>query len=124
GTALFLWPRDRITAESWDKIRLGMREKEEEGILGGPGRNYDEYLDHLKGLDKNGKRPIFDGIILSEPTGGWLVVSGDNTKYWIGNRGCMEIRFDPQGHVTTRFFQGYRSADPTFFDRLRGWLGW
>ena len=30
GTALLLWPRDRITAESWHKIRIGMTVKEVE----------------------------------------------------------------------------------------------
>jgi len=37
GTALFLWPRDRITAESWQKIQIGMTEEEVAEILGGPG---------------------------------------------------------------------------------------
>jgi hypothetical protein len=37
GTALLLWPRDRITAESWQKIRIGMTENEVAEILGGPG---------------------------------------------------------------------------------------
>ena len=36
GTALFLWPRDRITAESWEQIRVGMTEKEVVEILGQP----------------------------------------------------------------------------------------
>ena len=31
GTALLLWPRDRITAESWQKIRIGMTEDEVAG---------------------------------------------------------------------------------------------
>ena len=37
GAAIFLWPRDRITAESWEKIQLGMTVEEVQDILGGPG---------------------------------------------------------------------------------------
>jgi hypothetical protein len=37
GTALLLWPRDRITAESWQKIRIGITEDEVAEILGGLG---------------------------------------------------------------------------------------
>jgi hypothetical protein len=33
GTALLLWPRDRITKESWDEIRLGMRLTDVEATL-------------------------------------------------------------------------------------------
>ena len=38
GTPIFLWPRDRITAESLTRIHAGMTEKEVEHILGGPGK--------------------------------------------------------------------------------------
>ena len=44
GTALLLWPRDRITAESWQKIQVGMTEDEVADILGGPGMTCEEYL--------------------------------------------------------------------------------
>ena len=42
GTALLLRPRDRITAESWRKIRIGMTEDEVEEILGRPAMTYKE----------------------------------------------------------------------------------
>ncbi|HMF17746.1 MAG TPA: hypothetical protein VKE98_11100 [Gemmataceae bacterium] len=42
--ALLLWPRDRITAESWHKIRIGMTEKEVAEMLGGPGMFWKETL--------------------------------------------------------------------------------
>jgi hypothetical protein len=44
GTTLLLWPRDRITAESWQKIRIGMTEGEVTEILGGRGMTEAEDL--------------------------------------------------------------------------------
>jgi hypothetical protein len=48
GLALFLWPRDRITRESWERIRIAMTEKEVESILGGRGMDAGEYQEALK----------------------------------------------------------------------------
>jgi len=48
GTALLLWPRDRIGAESWQKIRIGMTESEVENILGSSATA--EFLAFLTGL--------------------------------------------------------------------------
>src|ERR1700730_3162439 len=61
GTALLLLPRDRITPQSWKQIRLGMTEKEVEGILGGTGIN-DEEFEEFWALERNGKgkQPIID----------------------------------------------------------------
>jgi hypothetical protein len=97
GTALLLWPRDRITKASWEKIRIGMTEKEVEGILSGPGK------------------------ILGGPGQGW-----DNTKrgekVWLGRRGSILISFK-NGDVIGKFWDKDDSG-PTFIDRLRDWLGW
>ncbi|HMF18113.1 MAG TPA: hypothetical protein VKE98_12950 [Gemmataceae bacterium] len=97
GTALFLWPRDRITKASWEKIRIGMTEKEVEGILSGPGKS------------------------LGRPGQGW-----DNTKrgekVWLGRRGSILISFK-NGVVIGKFWEK-DDYGPTFVDRLRDWLGW
>jgi hypothetical protein len=64
GTALFLLPRDRITADSYKTIEIGMTEKEVESILGGPGKS--ESLPNVKRLIKEKGLPtniIFDGQI-------------------------------------------------------------
>jgi len=137
GVALFVWPRDRITTESWKKIRIGMTVKEVESILGRPGSRMPEFLAHLDALEKKlGKYPfVSDGISFAErdpqdvaeksrivlDKGGFVFLGGE--QYWIGQRGCMEIRFDPQGQVKWKRFNGWRSAAPTFLDRLRDWLG-
>jgi hypothetical protein len=60
GTALWLWPRDRITVESWKQIRLGMTEDEVAEILGGPGENYEKYLTQYVELEKELGRPPFE----------------------------------------------------------------
>ena len=52
GVALFVWPRDRITTESWKNIRIGMTVKEVESILGRPGLRMPEFLAHLDALEK------------------------------------------------------------------------
>lgn len=44
GVVLFLLPRDRITVESWKQIRIGMTEKEVEGLLGASAMNGEEIL--------------------------------------------------------------------------------
>jgi hypothetical protein len=48
GAFLFLLPRDRITADSWKQIRIGMTEKEVEDILGGPGMSDEEMWGHFE----------------------------------------------------------------------------
>src|SRR6516164_4276027 len=60
GTALLLWPRDRITVESWQKIQIGMTEKEVAEILGGAGMNYWDAWDGHAALEKELGRPLFE----------------------------------------------------------------
>jgi hypothetical protein len=125
GTVLFLWPRDRITVASWEKIRIGMTEKEVEDILGEPGLSYQEYLDQYAALEKKiGKEPFIpDGVQFWEPRvpGQWKL---DMTKSWIGRSGLMDIQFDEAGHVKWKVLAQWRPANPTFIEHLRDWLGW
>jgi len=124
AAALFLWPRDQMTTESWGKIRLGMTEKEVEGILGEPGIRYADYLAHIQNLKKPGK--VFwdvEGIRLREAEGDWHPKMGE-FKVWIGKRGILGIQFQGS-QVRCKLFQELFSSDhPTFLDRLRDWLGW
>jgi len=126
GTALYLWPRDRITAESWQKIRIGMTEKEVEVILGGPGASLAEHLTRWQAAEKRiGKKlwEHFDDNELVEPKDFWKRFDEENGKYWLGRRGIVAIQFD-EGRVRRKQFQGLIAAEPTFIDRLRDWLGW
>jgi len=116
GTALFLWPRDRITVESWQKIRIGMTEDEVAEILGGPGMSYEEYV-----AQRKGKPPLI--AVFSEGAGVRFIVIAKE-RCWIGHRGCIEIHFNSEGHVAYKFFYPLRSAELSLLDRLHNWLGW
>src|SRR6516225_7295527 len=87
GTAFFLWPRDKITVDSYKMMRLGMTEKEVEVIVGGPGISREEYLNRMTTLEVNlGKFPfVYDGSVLVEPE--WDGKGGTFTVYWLGERG-------------------------------------
>jgi hypothetical protein len=48
GVVSFLLPRDRITREAWNEVRLGMKEKQVEDILGGPARDLERWKFHIE----------------------------------------------------------------------------
>jgi hypothetical protein len=121
GTALLLWPGDRITAESWQKIRIGMTEKEVVGILGRPGMSHEEAEVQYDRLKKELGPPAFEFEDLSAE-GNWLF--GRTGKIWTGRRGRIEIEFDQDNHVCWKAFQGGRWINGGILDRLRDWLGW
>jgi hypothetical protein len=127
GTALLLWPRDRISAESWEKIRVGMTEKEVADFLGQPSGMS---LDQLQGHHFN----WFSWLVLVEPINydaitvdvGWNPRPGlnqDTHKFWTSQRHCLQIGFDGTGKVRGKVL--WESNKPSsFIDRIRDWLGW
>ena len=121
GTALLLWPRDRITVESWQKIRIGMTENEVAEILGNPGMNYEKFT--AQWLEKLG-RALFEieDPTLEEPEGKGVV--GDRVKIWTGRRGIIGIELDQDSHVRWKLFRGAQWINGSILDRLRDWLGW
>ena len=126
GTALLLWPRDRITAESWQKIRIGMTEEEVAEILGGPGVSLDETWAQYDRLQKqlNHAPWQFEDPHLAEPADKGLFVVGERDKIWTGRRGMIEIEFDQENRVCWKSFRGVRWINEGILDRLRDWLGW
>ena len=118
GTALLLSPRDRITAESWQKIRMGMTEEEVEDILGGPGMNRQEFLAKFDQVRDH----LIYGDSFVEPD--WENNDEKQNKIWFARRGFLAVQFDQAGHARRKLFQATRSTDPSFFDRLRDWLGY
>src|SRR5262249_44395967 len=92
GTALLLWPRDRITAESWQKIRIGMTEEEVAEILAGPGMSLAETFAQYDRLEKELGPFQFEDPILEEPKG--LVPVAHTVKIWTGRRGNIVIGLD------------------------------
>ena len=129
GTALLLWPRDRITAESWQKIRIGMTEKEVAEILGRPGMTDEEArAEHIR-LEKELGRTAFEieDPFLEEPQPELrfhLPVALERFRIWTGRRGTIEIELDPHNRVRWKGFQAMRWINGSILDRLRDWLGW
>ena len=132
GTALLLWPRDRITAESWQKIRIGMTEDEVAEILGGPGMTFNEFFAERQRLEEemffaptkvvHGPRFEVEDPSLEEPED--KAVVGDRAKVWTGQRGIILIDLDQDNHVCWKRFHGGRWTNGGILDRLRDWLGW
>ena len=124
GTALLLWPRDRITAESYEEIRVGMTENDVEQLLTRVGMKEENAKDQIERLTKLGNAPFgFVGEIKQEPEGDFEPVL---TRIWIGRRAILGIEYDrvPDGRVRRKLFLGIQATEPSFMDRLRAWLGW
>jgi hypothetical protein len=105
--AFFLWPRDRITPESYEGIKIGMTDKEVESILGGPG--------------------------ITKKWAGWTLVPGEivwidhfltgqDCNFWESRRCVIALQFDAARTVTGRLLIT-RSRDRNLWDRLCDWLG-
>jgi hypothetical protein len=118
GAALFLWPCDRITAESWQKIRIGMTEEEVVEMLGGPGMSNEEFFAQYLRL----KWPPFEFQLptLEEPRRHLVTAA----RVWSGRRGIIFIDLDQDKHVCWKQFHGGRWINRGILDRLRDWLGW
>src|SRR5215467_633386 len=74
GTALLLWPRDPITAESWKRIRVGMTVEEVERILGRPGESLPQHIARRQAVEKRIGQTFlerFDDNELLEPKDFW-----------------------------------------------------
>jgi hypothetical protein len=119
GMALLLWPRDRITEESYQRIRIGMVQKEVEGMLGMPRIHVkDFWFGYWLPLKKKGVHLAgWEWLEQGEPV-------EDDATYWIGGNGLMGIEFDNDGRVVGKKFHRVESSQQTFLDRLRDWLGW
>jgi len=126
GTAFLLSPRDRITAESWKQIQIGMSEKEVEGVLGEPGLNWVQVHEaELEYSETFGKVPRGTGIFFWEPENP-VDFHPEAMKTWKSKHRCIEIQFDWQGHVIRKGYyelQRLQPLNPTFLDRFRDWLG-
>ena len=123
GTALLLWPRDRITAESWQKIRIGMTEEEVAEILGNPGISEEEFQAKDVRLEKILGRLEIEDLTLEEPEARGDLV-WNKVRIWTGRRGRILIDLDEHNHVCWKRFEPVRWIDRSILDRLRDWLGW
>ena len=108
GGVFLLWPQDRITLASWEKIHSGMAEKEVEALLGEPGI-YCKWEDMFP-LVPTGKVEFH------------RLIANEDCKIWEGQSGIIGIQFDPQGNVRGKF--RIMTRDGNIWDRLRDWLSW
>ena len=125
GTALLLWPRDRVTEDSWSEIRIGMTLEQVETILGFPGLDWEE---HQAKKAKRSRSFILEGSYLLEPR--WIENEAlererreGDIKHWAGRRGDIAIFLDECGHVRGKRFRGSRPTEPDLLDRLLIFLG-
>jgi hypothetical protein len=123
GTALLLWPRDRITAASLKLIHLGMPKEDVEEILGRPGTNVMEFERKLIELEAKAGKPPFVPMseVLVEPEGFEFTF---DCKCWLGRGGIILIQFDREAEVQALGFVVIRAGQPNIIERLRDWLGW
>jgi len=121
GVAVYLWPRDRITFESWKKIQIGMTEQEVEELLGGPGINgWEAVVARVHQWEQHVGIPyVLNGNVFFQE--GARVIS-DSAKYWVDRRGIIGVKFDADRLVIGKTFR--EAGEPNFIDRLRDWLGW
>jgi hypothetical protein len=118
GTALLLWPRDRITAESSEKIQIGMTESEVEDILGEPGIASLDLESQFEVIQVLCKDPLF--LRLEEGPSEFP----ENIKVWLGRRGLIWIEFEKEDRVRRKVFRVVHSREKNFIDGIRDWLGW
>lgn len=107
GGARLLSPTDR---DSWDKIQIGMTEKEVEEILGGPGLTWLEVMRNSHDFSPNGVH-----LVEADHNGN----TGPDW-HWLGRGGMISIAFDRHGQVRWKRFLGQSN----FFDRVRDRLRW
>jgi hypothetical protein len=108
--AFFLWPRDRITPESYEKIKIGMTDKEVESILGSPGvqKKWNSFVP----LPGAGEKVVIEHCLV-----------GQDCNFWESRRCVIALQFDEARIVTGRL-SVTRSPHRNLWERLWDWLGW
>jgi hypothetical protein len=117
AAAWLLWPdRQRITAQSYARLRPGMTRAAVEDLLGGPGRSRQDFSAWLD----NRSPTIGAGTdLLNEHR------HQPGIAYWYQDSGVIVLRFDAEGRVADQQFLQVRVS--TARQRLRRLLeriGW
>jgi hypothetical protein len=106
---LMLWPvPGRVTNESFDRIRNGMKRSDVEAIIGPPG-------DYRTWSESNIYRPLINLM------GGW--------QDWQTDSGLFCVAYDPSGYVCDTYRQQDNSPEPGSLEKLvrrakRQWHRW
>jgi hypothetical protein len=119
STVAFLWPRPRVTKESYERIKLGMTRPEVEALLGGPPGDY----------TSGPRRPTDDKFVQDvreDVREIWLRPGGTmllpRHERWQGDAGDLGVSFDPAGRALEKYFLPYEREKQTPLDYLlRSW---
>jgi hypothetical protein len=94
--------RPQVSREDFSRIEKGMSREEVEAIIGGPPGDYTT-------------RYYFP-----PPLGSHYI----RWQTWVGDGGMILVRFDEMGRVYgTEHFEVYLLDKPSFYERVRVWLG-
>src|SRR5262249_35822365 len=107
GGGFLLWPRDRITEESWAKIQIGMTQKEVEEILGGSGISDKNRMKALEEEFPERRVNMKTAFTKREEGRG----ETELVRVWIGRRAFVKIEFDQNAHVKGKTIYGYEEID-------------
>jgi len=110
-TSLWLWTREtvHITRENFERIQIGMTQKDVEEILGGPPGDYRQ----RKSIEYEG-RSWHELIIKVQPTPA-------SHPMWWGTRGAIQINLTEEGQVREKVHFDPIVIETTFWDRIRSW---
>jgi hypothetical protein len=117
GTAAVLWPRPRVTKESYECVKLGMTRREVESIVGVPPGDYtggpmrptdDEYAEDIRGDVVESWHRLGDGKIS-------LLLPSER---WEGDAGCLGVGFDPAGRAFSKYFIPREREEQSPLDNL------
>jgi hypothetical protein len=109
-----LWwtaPTHGVGWSGYERIALGMTEQEVEKIVAKPPGWYE---------------PLPEGefqVYVHEASAEKGVRDSPKGYSWVSTEGHLGVSFDAKGKVVGVSFTPTRRGGPTFFDRIRGWLG-
>jgi hypothetical protein len=117
GTVAFLWPRPRVTKESYERIKLGMTRREVEAVVGGPPGDYTGGPT----LPADPEGALAEGVFQSDVTHVHLaegVLQGDvsfhpSTGRWDGDGAAVVVQFSTAGRVTSKFYHPSKRLEQT-----------
>jgi hypothetical protein len=105
GLSLFwLWPNERVSPASCERIHEGMSLPEVEAILGGPAGVYtSDGNDWSMGMLDGGTRHI-----------------NHRRLVWVGNNSGIRVDFDEEGQVAVK---QWVPRQQSIWNRMRAWIG-